>query len=251
MTINSQEELDRLRRVGHVVAETIQRMGDSLEPGLTTRQLDQIGQDCLDEYGARSAPRLTYQFPGATCISINDEAAHGVPSDRRIECGDLVNVDVSAELDGFYADSGASFPVGDVDDQGLKLCRFGRKALIAALRVLTSGVEFRELGRAVGSIARRGGFSVIENVGGHGLGRSLHADPRFIPFGRTSDRRIFKRGAILAIEPFLSEGDNRVAQADDGWTLKTVNGRRSVQFEHTVVVTDDEPIVVTKTDPGG
>jgi methionyl aminopeptidase len=245
MTIETQEELERLRRVGDVVAETIRRMGASIEPGLTTRELDQIGHDCLEEYGARSAPQLTYQFPGATCISINDEAAHGIPSDRRIACGDLVNVDVSAELDGFYADSGVSFPVGDVDERGLELCKFGKKALIAALRVLKTGAEFLELGRAVGSVARRGGFSVIENVGGHGLGRSLHAEPRFIPFGRTSDRRTFERGAVLAIEPFLSEGDNRVEKADDGWTLMTVNGRRSVQFEHTVVVTDDEPIVIT------
>jgi methionyl aminopeptidase len=245
MTIQTQDELDRLRRVGRIVAETIRRMGRELEPGMTTRDLDEIGRVCLDEHGARSAPELTYQFPGATCISINDEAAHGVPSDRRIACGDLVNVDVSAELDGFYADSGASFPVGEVDERGLELCRFGKKALIAALRVLRAGVEFRELGRAVGSVARRGGFSVLENVGGHGLGRSLHADPRFIPFCRTSDCRTFEHGAVVAIEPFLSDGDNRVEQADDGWTLMTANGRRSVQFEHTVVVTDDEPIIIT------
>ena len=220
-------------------------MERALEPGMTTHELDCIGLECLEEHGARSAPRLTYQFPGATCISINEEAAHGVPSDREIASGDIVNVDVSAELDGFYADSGASFPVGDVDEGGLKLCKFGKKALVAALRVLRSGTEFRELGRAVGSVAREGGFSVIENVGGHGLGRSLHADPRFIPFGRNTDCRRFERGAILAIEPFLSEGDNRVEQAEDGWTLTTVNGHRSVQYEHTVVVTDDEPIIVT------
>ncbi len=245
MTIETEDDLERLRCVGRVVSETIQRMGERLEPGVTTRELDEIGRACLQEHGARSAPRLTYQFPGSTCISINDEAAHGVPSDRRVASGDIVNVDVSAELDGFFADSGVSFPVGEVDERGLELCRCGKKALIAALRVLKSGVEFRELGRAVGAVARRGGFSVLENVGGHGLGRSLHCEPRFIPFCRTSDRRTFERGAILAIEPFLSEGDHRVHQADDGWTLMTANGRRSVQFEHTVVVTDDDPIIIT------
>jgi methionyl aminopeptidase len=246
MTIETQQDLEKLRAVGRVVAEARRRMAGALRAGVTTGELDEIGRGCLEEFGARSAPEATYGFPGATCISVNDEAAHGVPSERVIADGDLVNIDVSAELDGYYADTGASFPVGNVDRRGLQLCRFGRRALAAALGQVRSGGRFRELGRAVDRVARGGGFSVVADLGGHGLGRGLHEAPEFIPFGRSNDRRRFHKGLVVAIEPFLSDGATGVWEESDGWTLRTRGGRRAVQFEHTVVVTDGKPIVLTR-----
>jgi methionyl aminopeptidase len=245
MTIETQEDLEKLKAIGRVVAEARRRMAAALEPGITTADLDRIGRECLDEYGARSAPQVTYGFPGATCVSVNDEAAHGVPSERVIADGDLVNIDISAELDGYYADTGASFPVGKVDRRGLQLCRFGKQALAAALGQVRSGAQFRKLGRAVGKVARSGGFSVVQDLGGHGLGRGLHEEPGFIPFGRSNDRRRFHKGLVVAIEPFLSDGATSIWEEADGWTLRTCGGQRAVQYEHTVVVTDGRPLVLT------
>ncbi len=245
MTIETNEQLAKLRAVGRVVAEARRHMAAALRPGITTGELDRIGRACLDEYGARSAPEVTYGFPGATCISVNDVAAHGIPSDRVIADGDLVNIDVSAELDGYFADTGASFPVGDVDGRGLELCRSGKRALAAALGQVRSGVEFRQLGRAVGAVARRGGLTVIADLAGHGVGTSLHEDPDFIPCAPSNDRRRFHKGMVVAIEPFLSEGSTGVGEDADGWTLRTLGGHRAVQYEHTVVVTDRRPIILT------
>lgn len=245
MTIETTEDLEKLRAVGRVVAEARRRMAAAVRAGMTTGELDRVGRACLEEYGARSAPEVTYGFPAATCISVNDQAAHGLPSDLVIQDGDLVNIDISAELDGYFADTGASIPVGKVDRRGQQLCQFGKRALAAALSRLRSDVEFRALGQAVGKVARKGGFKVIADLGGHGLGTSLHEAPEFIPFGRSRDRRRFRAGSVVAIEPFLSEGATHVWEDADGWTLRTEDGRRAVQYEHTVVVTDGKPIVLT------
>lgn len=245
MTLETNEQLEKLRAVGRVVAEARRRMAAALQPGMTTQELDRVGRACLEAHGARSAPEITYGFPAATCISVNDQAAHGIPSSQVIADGDLVNIDISAELDGYYADTGASFPVGDVDRRGLELCRFGQRALAAALGQVRSGAEFHRLGRAVGKVARGGGFTVIADLGGHGLGASLHETPEFIPFSRSRDRRRFRKGLVVAIEPFLSEGATGVWEDTDGWTLRTRGGHRAVQYEHTVVVTDGKPIVLT------
>lgn len=245
MTIETALELEKLQAVGRVVAETRRRMASALQPGMTTAELDEIGRRCLEKHGARSAPQVTYDFPAATCISVNDAVAHGIPGDLVIETGDLVNIDISAELDGYFADTGASFPVGRADRRALQLCQYGKRALAAALHKVRSGTEFRHLGRAVGKVARGGGFTVITDLGGHGLGAALHEEPEFIPFGRSRDRRRFHKGSVVAIEPFLSEGATGVFEDEDGWTLRTPGGQRAVQYEHTVVVTDGRPIVLT------
>jgi len=245
MTIETALELEKLQAVGRVVAETRRRMAAAIEPGMTTAELDEIGRRCLEEHGARSAPELTYAFPAATCISINDAAAHGIPGAQVIQMGDLVNIDISAELDGFFADTGASFAAGPTDTRSRQLCEYGQRALAAALAKVRSGSEFRSLGRAIGQVARRGGFTVIADLGGHGLGQSLHEAPEFIPSGPSRDRRRFQRGSVVAIEPFLSDGATRIWEDADGWTLRTRGGQRAVQYEHTVVVTDGRPIILT------
>lgn len=246
MAIKTEEELAALKRIGRIVALTLREMRQQVRPGITTAELDEIARKMLDEHGARSAPRLVYDFPGTTCISVNDEAAHGIPGDRVIREGDLVNIDVSAELDGFFADTGATVPVQPVAPEHRRLCAFTRRALRRALEVSRDGRMIQSIGRAVESEARRGGFEVIRNLCGHGVGRSLHEYPDSVTsFYNPKDRRRFTAGLVLAIEPFLSTGATEVETAADSWTQKTPDGSVTAQYEHTVVITRKKPIVVT------
>ena len=239
-------DLDGMRAVGHAVALTIEAMRRQLRAGITTRELDDLGRAELIAAGSRSAPELVYGFPAATCISVNDEAAHGIPGDRQVLDGDLVNIDVSAELDGYYADSGASFPVGTVTAEAQQLCDAAQEALRAALSGVRPGKLVNGVGRAVEKVARRRGFRVIRNLCGHGIGRSLHEDPRtLLNYYDPRDRRRFSDGLVLTVEPFLSTSADRALESDDGWTLRTDDGSLAAQYEHTVVVTRDGAELLT------
>lgn len=245
MTIDSQEELDALLRAGRVVAEARQAMVDAVKPGTTTGELDAVGREVFRRHGARSAPRLTYRFPGTTCISVNDEAAHGVPSLRRqLRTGDLVNLDVSAELDGFFSDTGVSVAVGDVAPVASRLLEATELAQRDAMNAALPGARLRDLGRAVQRRARRHGFRVIENLNGHGIGRGLHEAPS-VPSIDDGQRTVLREGSVLAIEPFLSVSADHVIDDADGWTLRTADGSLVAQFEHSMVVTRDGPLVLT------
>lgn len=246
MTVESDSDLQGLMRIGQIVGETVRVMAEALRPGITTKELDEIGATYLKKYHARSAPILTYKYPGYTCISINDEAAHGVPGNRVVKAGDLVNIDVSAELDGYFADTGASFPVPPVAPEAEFLCDCTQMALEAALDAVRDGQRLNVIGRAVESIASKAGLRIIRDLGGHGVGRSLHEDPRNVPnyyTNRAKDRLV--DGMVMTIEPFLTYGSGRIFTAKDGWTLKTSDGQLAAQYEHTVVITKGKPILVT------
>ncbi|MBS0331828.1 MAG: type I methionyl aminopeptidase [Proteobacteria bacterium] len=246
MTISSEEELEKLKVAGRVVARTLKAMGEALEPGITTRELDQIGRRLLDEAGARSAPELTYGFPGATCISIGPDVAHGVPDDRRIAAGDLINIDVSAEVEGFFGDTGASFAVPPVKPQIERLCRDGRRAMWAGIRAVRAGGELRAIGRSIESFADRNGYSLIRNLASHGVGGALHEEPKEIAtWDEPGERRRIGEGLVFTIEPFLSLGDDWVEETGDGWTLRPERGAPTVQYEHTLVATRRGPVVLT------
>jgi methionyl aminopeptidase len=245
MTVNSEKDLQGLLKIGRIVGMTVQEMSKALCPGITTAELDEIGAKYLKLHGARSAPILTYKFPGATCISINEEAAHGIPGPRVVQDGDLVNIDVSAELDGFYADTGSSFPVGNVSEKNLGLLKHTRAALDVAINTARAGQPINAIGKAVETHARRGGFKVIQDLPGHGVGRKLHEPPSVPNFYVPTLRTKLTEGLVITLEPFLSFGANRVVQQKDGWTLKTQDGSMAAQFEHTVVITKGRPILVT------
>lgn len=244
----TKEEMKKMRRIGKVVAETIEEMHDHLEPGINTRELDEVGRAVLERHGARSAPELVYDFPGATCISVNERAAHGIPSeDLVVEPGDLVNIDVSAELDGFFADSGASFGVEPIDDEKQDLLDATKEALEKAMGMARHGRPVKTVGRVVQGLADDRGYTVIRNLGGHGIGKKLHQRPSFIPhFFDRREKRKFREGQVLTLEPFLAMGARRVEELDDGWTLRTENHGLVAQFEHTMVITRGEPIVLTR-----
>jgi methionyl aminopeptidase len=246
MTVDTDEELKALRRIGEIVALALEEMKAHLRPGITTRELDEIGGQFLHDHGAHSAPILVYNFPGETCISVNDEAAHGIPGERVIQAGELVNIDISAELDGFFADTAASVPVPPVSALQQHLCDCTQTALRQAIRSARAGEPMSVIGRAVERQASQCGFHVIRNLGGHGVGRNIHEEPRFIyNYENPADRRVLKAGQVITIEPFLSTGADLVVASGDGWTLRTPDGSLSAQYEHTLVITREEPIVIT------
>jgi len=221
-------------------------MLDALEPGMTTAELDALGQTALDSHGARSAPRLVYEFPGATCISVNEEAAHGVPGPRVLARGDVVNVDVSAELDGYFADTGGTRVVPPSSPDKTRLLHATRVALDEAVKQAKAGNRINAIGKAVERVAKAHRFKVIENLAGHGVGRKLHEAPdSIVGYYEPRDTRVLAEGAVIAIEPFLSTKSTIVEEGADGWTLLGAAGNLSAQFEHTVIVTRRGPIVVT------
>jgi len=246
MTIETQQDITALKRIGHIVALTMHEMQQRLRPGMTTAELDHIGAAVLRRHGARSAPQITYGFPAATCISLNAAAAHGVPGDQVIQSGDLVNIDVSAELDGYFADAGASFPVSPVSPARQKLCEHGRRALRKAIGAARGGQRMSAIGRAIERVARQGNYNVIRELQGHGVGRALHEEPHSVPsYYSARDRRRLSEGAVITLEPFLTPGVGRVREDGTGWTLRTIDGALSVQYEHTVIITRSKPVVVT------
>lgn len=247
MTIETEDDVVALQRIGRIVSSVLHRMLDAAEPGMTTRELDALGARWLAEHGARSAPQLTYDFPGATCISINEEAAHGIPGDRVIRPGDVLNIDVSAELDGYFADTGGTRVVPPGNPQKTRLCHATRTALEAAMKHARAGQPLNGIGAAIERTARTYGFKVIENLGSHGVGRALHEAPEHIAgYFDPSDRRVLQEGMVITIEPFLSTKSRVVNEAADGWTLVGVPGNLSAQYEHTMIITKGEPLVVTR-----
>ena len=246
MTIGSDEDFEKLKAAGALVARTLKVMGEALEPGMTTRELDDIGRRLLEAEGGRSAPELTYGFPGATCISVGPDVAHGIPDERRIEAGDLVNIDVSAELHGYFGDTGASFAVPPAGPKVERLCRDGRRALWAGIRAVRTGGDLNAPGRAIEAFARRNGYSLVRNLASHGVGGALHEAPTEIAtWAEPRDRRRIHEGLVFTLEPFLSLGAEWVDETGDGWTLRPTGRQATVQYEHTLVATRHGPVVVT------
>lgn len=246
MTIDNENDLEALRRIGAIVANTLQAMGKALEPGMTTRELDDIGRALLEREGARSAPELTYNFPGATCISVFPDVAHGIPGDQVMQAGDLVNIDVSAELGGYFADTGASFIIPPKAPQLERLTRDGKRALFAGVNSVRAGARLSAIGAAVQRFADREGYTLIRNLASHGVGRGLHEEPKEIAtWHDPADRRVIHEGMVFTIEPFLSMGSRWAVDGDDEWTLRADTGQPTVQYEHTLVATKRGAIVLT------
>jgi methionyl aminopeptidase len=248
LTITTEEQLEKLKAIGRICAVARDAMASAMRAGLTTGELDEIGARILAENGAQSAPILTYQFPGHTCISVNEEIAHGIPGDRVLKDGDLVNIDVSAMKDGVYADCGASYILGKGDRRLENLCRDGKKAMWAGIGAVRTGAPLADIGTAIGKVAKKGGYTLIRNLASHGVGDSLHDQPGEIPtWPDTSERRRISDGLVFTIEPFLSMGGEYAEQKsdDDVWTLVADPSAPCVQYEHTIVATPRGAVVVT------
>lgn len=249
MSITSQAELAGMKKISEAVGTTLRRMTEYARPGMSTKELDEYGRTILEEYGAKSAPKLTYGFPGWTCISVNNEIAHGIPSDNTIlKEGDLVNIDVSAELDGFWADNGGSFVLGE-DSQNLNpLVNASKEILHKALNNIKDGVRIADIGRLIETEARKRGLKVIRNLVGHGVGRSLHEAPHEIPcYYDRYNRGKFRKNSVIALETFISTNASIASEKGDGWTYIAKDGSFVAQHEHTLVITDGKPIILTSS----
>ncbi len=248
MSITKESELIGMKNVSDVVAYALREMKNFARPGISTKQLDDYGAEILKHFGANSAPNKTYKFPGWTCISVGNEFCHGIPSANRIlEEGDLINIDVSAELDGFWSDNGASFVLGDDKFGHQKLVDASKEILQKAVLNIRGGVRVSDIGHLMETEAKRRGYKVIKNLTGHGIGRSLHEEPTEIAnFKDRFNLTRFKKNSVVAIETFIATHSNYAVTLRDGWTMVGNKGGFMAQHEHTIVVTDNEPIILTE-----
>jgi methionyl aminopeptidase len=245
MSVDSPEELHALRAAGQVVAQTIRAMRRAVRPGVTTGELDAIARREFDRAGARSGPQLDYGFPGTTCISVNDEAVHGIPGPRVLRRGDLVKLDVTAELDGFYADACRTVAVGDARPQALKLVRTAEQALAAALKVVGPGVPLNAIGAAVQRVVHARGFSLCDGLMGHGIGRRIHEAPDVPNVFDADLTQPLTDGLVITIEPLVALGGPEVRMSRDGWTVRTADSSPAAHAEHTIVVRAGGPLLLT------
>jgi len=237
-----------MQKASEAVAYTLKEMVNYARSGMSTKELDEFGGSILSGFGAKSAPRLTYGFPGWTCISVGDEFCHGIPRDRRIlKEGDLINIDVSAELDGYWADNGGSFVLGKDVHQHQKLVDASKDILRNAISNIKGGVKIADIGHLMETEARKHGYKVIKNLGGHGIGRGLHEEPHdLMNYKNRFDQRRFKKNSVVAIETFISTSSTHAVELKDGWTMVGNNGGYMAQHEHTIVVTNGKPIILTE-----
>jgi methionyl aminopeptidase len=245
MSINGPDELEGMRAAGAVVRLMLEAMKDEVRPGITTSELDEVGAGVMRQQGAQSAPALVYGFPGVSCISLNDEAVHGVPGPRALREGDLVKLDVTIEKDGFMADAAVSVPVGEVTEERQNLIACAERAFAKAMLVARAGFRVWEIGRAVEREVRRSGFSVIRELAGHGIGRTIHEAPRVPNYPDTRDNQVLTEGLVITVEPIIAAGSGRVFVAPDKWTMITADHRPSAHYEHTLVITKGAPMLLT------
>jgi len=245
MTITGEEDIIGLKKAGAAVADALAAMQRAVRPGITPLELDEIGGRVLDRHGARSAPQLAYDFPSVTCISVGDAVAHGIADATPLKSGQLLNIDVSAELDGYWADMGASMTVGEPSPEQRRLLEVTRQAQQRAMEIVKAGRPLNLIGRTVEGAARRAGYRVAPELNGHGVGRGIHEEPTVPNFYMPHDRSALREGLVITIEPFLTPGSGEIYTDSDGWTLRTADKSPMAQFEHTLIVTRGEPIVVT------
>ena len=245
MSITSPEQLEKLKACGKVVSKALRAMAAAVRAGATTAELAAIGSRVLAEHGARSSPRLVYGFPGDVCISVNDEVVHGIPGDRVLRPGDLVKLDLTAEKDGYHTDSAVTVQVSPGSRTAGDLAHCAERAFRQSLAAARAGNSVREIGRAVEREARRRGFHVIRELGGHGIGHTIHEDPSVPNFPDPFNHARLTEGMVLTIEPIIAAGTSRIRLDADKWTLRTADGSLAAHYEHTLVITQREPILLT------
>jgi methionyl aminopeptidase len=245
MSIETPEELEQLKAAGRVVAEAIRAMRSQVRPGISTGELDRVGARVFARAGARSGPSLDYGFPGTNCISVNDEAVHGIPGRRRLREGDLVKLDVTAELDGFYADACVSVAVGNAASATLRLAAASRAALNRALPTARAGAPINTIGRTVQASVQSDGYAVCTDLMGHSIGRHIHELPNIPNYEAPGLVQPLTEGLVITIEPIIAAGRGAVREAGDGWTIKTQDGSYAAHFEHTIVITAAAPLILT------
>jgi methionyl aminopeptidase len=241
----SAQEIEGMARAGELVAETIALVGEHLQPGITTGELDRLAEEFIREHGGVPTSKGYRGYPAATCISPNSMVVHGIPGEHEVKDGDLISVDVGITLNGLVADSCYTFGIGDVDDESQRLLDVGKEALAAGIEQARVGNRVGDISHAVQTVVEGAGFSVIRSLVGHGVGRSYHEEPQVPNFGTAGRGPELQRGMTLAIEPMITAGGPDVYLHADEWSISTQDGSMSAHFEHTVAITDDGPRILT------
>jgi methionyl aminopeptidase len=245
MSIKTAEELAGMRAAGLAVRCTLEVMKRAVRPGVTTAEVDEAGAKVIREHKARPAPAMVYGFPGVNLISVNNEVVHGIPGARKIREGDLVKLDVTIEKDGFMADAAITVGVGDISDEKSRLMACVERAFHKAMKAARAGVRVAEIGGEVEREVRRSGFSVIRELGGHGIGRTIHEPPSVPNYLDRNLKDALTEGLVITVEPIIAAGSGKVFLGADGWTVETTDGGMSAHYEHTLVITNDQPILLT------
>lgn len=245
MTVDEPEQLEGLRRAGLVIARTLRTLRGAIAPGVQTDTLDDVAAALFAAHGARSGPILTYGYPASICISVDDEVVHAIPSSRRLQQGELVTLDVAAELDGYHADAAITVPVGTVDPQAMSLIVATRASLAAGIAAARPGATLRDVGTAIELTARARGFRTFRELTGHGIGRKMHEPPTVFNWASPEASQRLVSGMVFTIEPMLGAGSTALKRDPDRWTVRTVDGSRSAHEEHTIMVSENGPVVLT------
>lgn len=245
MSITSEADWRGLREVGRVVRLTLEALDRHTRPGVTTGELDRIALDVFEAHGARSAPALTYGFPGTVLISVNDEIVHGVPGRRRLKRGDVVKLDVTAEKNGYVADAAKTVVLDGGTEVARRLAACAEEAFTAALAAVRPGLPVNGIGKAVEETVTRHGFSVVKSLEGHGVGRTIHEAPPVPNWFNRRQKDVLTEGLVITIEPLIAAGEGAAYQDHDGWTIRTNDESLAAHYEHTLVVTAAGPILLT------
>ena len=245
MSIKSNRDLTGLKAIGKIVGLALREMAAQVRSGITTAELDAIGARVLELHGARSAPPVYYGFPAAVCISVNDEAIHGIPGAREIRPGDLVKLDLVAEKDGYMADAAVTVAVPPVSDEARRLVRCAERAFQQAMQVARARNRVCDIGKAVETEVKRSGFAVMRQLCGHGVGRAIHEEPQVPNYYEPNARQRLTEGLVITVEPIIAAGSGRGVTGQDQWTVRTADGAWSAHYEHTIAITQDAPLVLT------
>jgi methionyl aminopeptidase len=248
--IKTAKEIDKMRAACRTASEILERVSDLVKPGISTKEIDEAAADLMREAGVRSAflgYRLGHRvFPGNICISLNDEIVHGIGSrQRRIQYGDIVKLDIGVIQEGWVGDTATTVPVGMIEERTEQLLRVTEAALERAIAIAVEGARLGDICAEIEDEAVRNKFSVVREFVGHGVGRKLHEEPQIPNYGKRGSGPKLKAGMTLAIEPMINLGTAAVRLLDDGWTVRTADGMPSAHFEHTVLITKDEPEILT------
>lgn len=250
ISVKTPREIDLMREIGKVVAGILDTVEKHVKSGVTTKELDQIAEDYVLSQNAKPAFKgygfdERNLFPATICLSIDNQVVHGIPSTRKLEEGQLLSVDVGAMKNGYYGDAAKTFQVGRVADEKRRLMEVTEKALYLGIENAVAGNHVEDISQAIQDYVEESGFSVVRDLVGHGIGTKLHEDPAVPNYGKRGRGPLLRNGMTLAIEPMVNAGSYRVYTAKDGWTVCTSDGRPSAHFEHTVVITDGIPEILT------
>jgi len=245
INIKTQEEIELIRASGRIASKTLDYLATKIKPGITTEQLDQLGHQFILDNCAKPSPLNYRGYPKSLCISINEEVVHGIPGKRRIKEGDILTIDITVNKNGFHGDTARTFMVGNVSERAEKLVETTRKSMYLGINACKIGAYLGDIGATIQNYIESLGFSVVRNFVGHGIGRNFHEDPQVPFYGKKGTGLRLKEGMVLTIEPMINEGTWEVVILEDGWTSVTKDGLLSAQFEHTIVITQDGPDILT------